>query len=89
MWCVTWLEFPAGFSGAAPKAVQELIQWLLHPDPAQRPSAEQVLHSHLLPPRSEVEIAYLEEAVKVHLTVLPGRSSPITRDQCVVMACAF
>ena len=59
------LEFPDAFVKAVPPSVVELIQWLLKPDPTQRPTADQLLQSHYLPPRSEIEMAYLEEAVKV------------------------
>jgi hypothetical protein len=41
------------------------MKLMLQHDPAQRPTADAILQSHLMPPRSEIEVAYLEEAVKV------------------------
>lgn len=52
------------FRKQAPESLLKLLELLLAKDPNARPSAEELLRSPLLPQRSEVETAYMEEAVR-------------------------
>ncbi|CAE7356349.1 Eif2ak4, partial [Symbiodinium sp. KB8] len=61
------------FAGVPEKA-EEVIRWMLQPDPRARPSAEDVLRSGLLKPRSEVQQGYLDEAI----AAVVSRSSLLT-----------
>jgi hypothetical protein len=54
------------------------MKLMLQHDPAQRPTADAILQSHLMPPRSEIEVAYLEEAVKVSIHVYTVRFSALS-----------
>ena len=91
-------EFPEEFRKTAPPQVLELIAWLLKPDPAQRPTADALLESSYLPGRSEIERAYVDEAVKVRpfvvavvcpcvLVCLSGASAPF-HPLRVILLCA-
>lgn len=62
---VTHDIFPASFSTSAPKNVQDIIRWCLKREPANRPSAQELLKSDLLPRKIEVEQRYLEEALEL------------------------
>lgn len=55
----------------APKSVIDIIEKLVAVDPSKRPSADDLLGSSLLPPRAEIEQAYLEDAVRVRVNLLP------------------
>ncbi len=65
--------FPESFEKTVhPNAVQA-IRWLLQRNPEKRPTALALLDSPLLPARSETEMAYLEEAVRVRVpSPVPG-----------------
>ena len=55
-------RFPATFS--ATEDAKRLILWCLRRDPKERPSANELLSSHLLPGKMELEKHYLEEALR-------------------------
>ncbi|TMW60526.1 hypothetical protein Poli38472_000568 [Pythium oligandrum] len=48
----------------APENVKQIILWLCNRNPAARPSADELLASHLLPAKMEVEGTYLREALQ-------------------------
>ena len=65
------LNKAAGANGVAKPAVEQMpvsavkiISWLMRPNPDLRPSAEQLLSSHHMPRRSEMDEVYMEEAVR-------------------------
>jgi serine/threonine protein kinase len=64
-------RFPSSFINSTQESVQRLILWCLERDPKQRPNADQLLSSDLLPRKMEVEQRYLEEA----LSLLVGTQS--------------
>ncbi|KAF0694836.1 Aste57867_14300 [Aphanomyces stellatus] len=49
---------------SAPPNVQTIVHWLCSPNPANRPTAAELLASNLLPPKMEVEEKYLREALQ-------------------------
>eukprot|EP00736_Rhodelphis_marinus_P011289 Rmarinus@m.12205 len=61
--------FPDGFEESHPLGAQ-VIRWLVQKDPAARPTALEILHSRLLPPKEEEE--YIEDIVR---TISNPRSS--------------
>lgn len=58
-------RFPVSFRERVPVNAQRLILWCLARDPRQRPSAEELLRSHLLPRKIELEQRYLSEALQL------------------------
>lgn len=58
-------RFPDNFRERVPKNAQRLILWCLARDPRRRPSAEELLRSHLLPRKIELEQRYLSEALQL------------------------
>ncbi|CAK4997043.1 unnamed protein product [Aphanomyces euteiches] len=48
----------------APQNVQTIVHWLCAPNPANRPTAAELLASNLLPAKMEVEEKYLKEALQ-------------------------
>lgn len=58
-------RFSEVFAKATPENAQRIILWCLDRDPAERPSAEELLSSDLIPRKIEVEQHYLEEALEL------------------------
>ena len=58
-------RFPKPFAKSAPENAQRIILWCLSRDPSNRPTAEELLSSDLIPRKIEVEQHYLEEALEL------------------------
>ncbi|CAJ1930603.1 unnamed protein product [Cylindrotheca closterium] len=58
-------RFPTSFIETTPENAQRIILWCLERDPKQRPTAQELLKSELLPRKMEVEQRYLEEALQL------------------------
>lgn len=58
-------ELLAEFMERTPEAVHSVINWLCESNPAQRPSASELLSSRLIPPRMEVEEEFLQQALPI------------------------
>ncbi len=54
---------PSAFEDRVTLSAQKIIKWLMQHDPAARPSAKELQSSPLLPPKMEVEKAYLRETL--------------------------
>ncbi len=54
---------PSVFEDRVTLSAQKIIEWLMQHDPAERPSAKELQSSPLLPPKMEVERAYLRETL--------------------------
>lgn len=55
---------PNEFETRAPEKIAKIIHLLCSANPAERPSASELLASNLLPPKMEVEEKYLQEALQ-------------------------
>ena len=58
-------RFPESFVSTAPEAAQQIILWCTESRPEDRPSAEELLKSDLLPKRLELESRYLQDALQI------------------------
>jgi len=58
-------RFPSNFASAVPPSAQRMILWCLERNPVNRPTAEELLKSDLLPRKLELEQHYLEEALEI------------------------
>lgn len=58
-------RFPESFVSTVPEAAQQIILWCTEPRPEDRPSAEELLKSDLLPKRLELESRYLQDALQI------------------------
>jgi hypothetical protein len=60
--------FPEAFSSRVPENMRNIILWLVHVDPAKRPSAAELQSSPLMPPRIQLDKTYLEEVMSTLTT---------------------
>jgi len=58
------LRFPPDFQKSSPENCQKLILWCLEYSPENRPSAEELLATELIPRKIELEKNYLEDALQ-------------------------
>jgi hypothetical protein len=54
-------KLPIGFETEVPENLVKIIQWLTQRNPQQRPTAQQLLNSDLMPARADVDSQYLKE----------------------------
>ena len=58
-------RFTEKFLSTAPEAAQRIILWCIESRPEDRPSAEELLQSELLPKKLELESRYLQDALQI------------------------
>jgi len=58
-------RFPESFLSTAPEAGQRIILWCIEARPEDRPSADELLKSELLPKKLELESRYLQDALQI------------------------
>lgn len=84
-------RFPESFISTVPEAAQQIILWCTESRPEDRPSAEELLRSDLLPKKLELESRYLQDALQILsnpqnesnrtiLAYLFDRPTPASRD---------
>jgi serine/threonine protein kinase len=63
-------EIPSTFPSEQPFVnLKQVVLWLTQREPSLRPSAAELLQSHLLPPRVDTDSHYLKEITEVPLTL--------------------